>query len=235
VITRLTWWEWEELADAIEARGDLWLKAEHPRPTYYRTLDGEPVYVLQASPTAPSAKPSDFRFVQLELKPITWTEDEVQVHFDYIRNGFTSYAFRQSVQQFLQNELKLEEQKAFAASVVIARMEQGPLSEPAQTQDVREPLSHSFGKWILTQKDGNARGHVRFSEQSGMMRVDIEISRGSMLRGYSIVKMLGHVRLQCSNMENTIAILQGLPFKWELETEDPKAGQLDFAAQEDGV
>lgn len=192
----LTWWEWEELSDALVARPDLWTEHTERVNTFFRMVEQTPVYALTGMP-APGT--SEFRLVKLITVPLSWAQGDVDAHLDYMTQKFTSLPFRLEVQLFLQTELGLEAQKAYQASVIIARIQQGPLLHKTDPIDYPEP-----GRTFYLHEGG----HLRFSQQGEMLRVNIDL-KSRTLGGWSFILLDGFVRPRGKSIRGAIEWLLG--------------------------
>jgi len=197
----LTWWEWEELEGAIQERKELW--REHPERThtYFRMLDDTPVYALQAMP-GPGR--SEFRLVQVLGIPLTWPQSEVDAHLDMMRERFTSFPFRQEVEQFLLKEDVLKDpSKSNIVAIVIARMQQSPINEP---MPAKIPFPHEERRFTL-----HEGGSIKFWRQGDMLRCYMELRRDGNLgpTSGSFILLDGHMRLRGTSMKRALEWLTG--------------------------
>jgi hypothetical protein len=197
----LTWWEWEEMQGAIEERHELW--REHPERalTYFRMVDDIPVYALQAMP-GPGR--SEFRLVQVSGIPLTWAQSEVDEHLSMMRERFTSFPFRQEVEQFLLSEDVLRDPaKAHIVAIVIGRMQQAPVSEP---MPAKIPFPHEERRFTL-----HEGGSIKFWRQGDMLRCYMELRRDGNLgpTSGSFILLDGHMRIRGTSMKRALEWLTG--------------------------
>lgn len=191
----LTWWEWEEMEAAIQQRPELWLPHPDRVNTYYRQVDDVPVYALAAMPGPGS---SQFRLVQLQGVPLTWTQGDVEGHMAYMRDSFTSYPFRDEVERFLVKELQMEAGMAYKVAIVIGRIQQGPCTEPLPE---RIPFPAEERRFHL--REG---GTLMFRRQGDMLRCAMELGRmGSLGPTSSSFLMLdGFMRVRGKSTKQSI-------------------------------
>jgi len=197
----LTWWEWEEMQGAITERHELW--REHPERalTYFRMVDDIPVYALQAMP-GPGR--SEFRLVQVSGIPLTWAQSEVDEHLQMMRERFTSFPFRQEVEQFLLSEDVLNNpDQAHIIAIVIGRMQQAPVSEP---MPVKIPFPHEERRFTL-----HEGGSIKFWRQGDMLRCYMELRRDGNLgpTSASFILLDGHMRIRGTSMTRAMQWLTG--------------------------
>lgn len=197
----LTWWEWEEMQGAILERHELW--REHPERalTYFRMVDDIPVYALQAMP-GPGR--SEFRLVQVSGIPLTWAQSEVDEHLSLLRERFTSFPFRQEVEQFLLKEQVLSDPaKAHIIAIVIGRMQQSPITEPMPQ---KMPFPHEERRFTL-----HEGGSIKFWRQGDMLRCYMELRRDGTLgpTSGSFILLDGHMRIRGTSMTRALQWLTG--------------------------
>jgi hypothetical protein len=231
----LTWWEHSELIEHLAARPDLWAQDEENEYLWIRVDDDSGSNLCGVVFVPPANLTSPYRIYHLHEVSYDWDSDYTTRYVEWLVSNWTTRPNRLAIEKFLEEDLDVQTETAFAAAIAIESLDWSEARKPAVEPDV--PTREEFwpknvppyvltedpthiGTYLLT---GGA-GWIRFRLTGGMIRMQVSIRT----RSGEIIPLDGFVRSFTSNARSAAAKIAGWsdpPAEQPLD-EDPKLSDV---------